>query len=579
MRRLLRGLASDRGDADPLMTIYSVGISAILTTVVAGALSVVVLVASGFVSTSITRSDEAQARQLWATSLGNASSVSVLGSNKVIAYSYPDSRPGTYTTTAQDQTCVKTTWATSSGQLTATVERWSNSSCDRANGGAAATSKVTAVALDGVSDVAIGATNVGGRDLHFTTDGAEVGTTSTGATASTNAYPGDGGVSDAEWNSTAPRTMTLTGKVTSLAGASSLTWQATTSLRPSITTASVDEGLYFTPMNPVRFNLGTVGTTPVVTTMAGVNGIPTNAVAVAMNVETGSPSTNLYAHVTPAGTDYDIAQVWAKSGNANSQYATVKLAGGQVQTMVNTGTASMYLDVSGYYSKDSAASTYFPKQPTRAATASLTTAYKAVTLSGVPANATAVAVNVQVVNPSATGYIRVMPNGATDAGVAQQYVSPSTDTSNLMTMGVTNGALQAKLNTGTATAYFDVVGYYAKDPAGSTYVPVDFTRRTWSGALSTTKAQVQVANAAGVPSNASAVLANLYLTTITNTGYVRVNSGTDDTTLYPQRPVVASQNMSTPVQALLTDGQINIKASAGTLQGYFDVSGFFQPAS
>ncbi|MGW8431197.1 hypothetical protein ACWGJ9_08735 [Curtobacterium citreum] len=561
------------------MTIYSVGISALLTTVVAGALSVVVLIASGFVSTSIARSDEAQARQLWATSLGNASSVSVLGSNKVIAYSYPDSRPGTYTTTAQDQTCVKTTWATSSGQLTATVERWSNGSCDRANGGAAATSKVTAVALDGVSDVAIGATNVGGRDLHFTTAGTEVGTTSTGATASTNAYPGDGGVSDAEWNSAAPRTLTLTGKVTSLAGASSLSWQATTSLRPSITTASVDEGLRFTPMNPVRFSLGSVSTTPVVTTLAGVNGIPADAVAVTMNVEATAPSANLNVRLNPAGKPYDVAQAAAKSGvNGVSQYATVTLSGGKVETSVSTGTATMYLDVSGYYSKNAAASTYFPQTATRAATASLTTAYKAVPLAGVPASATAVAVNVQVVNPSATGYIRVTANGATDVSVAQQYLTASTDTSNLITMGVTNGALQAKLSAGTATAYFDVVGYYAKDPAGATYVPLDMTR-TWSGTVTSTKTQVQVADSAGIPTNAVAVTANLFLTAPSATLYVRTNPGTDDSTVYAQRPIVVSTNNGTPVQSLLVNGQVNIKASTGTVKGYLDVYGFFQPAS
>jgi hypothetical protein len=579
MRRLIRALASDRGDADPLMTVFSVGVSALLTTVVAGALSVIVLVASGFVTSSITRSDTTQAQQLWTTSMEDASTLSVLGTDKVIAYSFPDSRPGTYMSTAQDQTCVKTTWSVNAGQLNAVVERWGNSDCDRTNTTAAATSKVTAVSLPGVSDLAVAATNVGGRDLRFTAAGAEVGATSTTAPLmSTNPRPGAGGVSDAEWKSTAPRAINLTGKLTALAGAVNINWQATTSLRPSVTTASVDEGLRFTPMTPVRFSLGSISATPVVTAIAGTNGIPADAVAVAMNVEVTGPSANLYAHVTPAGTDYDVAQVWSKSGVAGSQYATVKLAGGKVQTMVSTGTATMFLDVSGYYSKDSAASAYFPKAATRTS-ASLTTAYKAVTLAGVPANATAVAVNVQIVSPSATGYARVTANGAPDGASAQQYFTASADTSNLITMGITNGALQAKLSAGTATAYFDVVGYYAKDPAGATYVPVDFTTRTWSGALSTTKVQVQVANAAGVPTNASAVIANLYLTAITTSGYVRVNSGTDDATLIPQRPVGPGASISTPVQAALTDGQINIKASAGTATGWFDVSGYFQPAA
>ncbi len=578
MRNFVNRLRSDRGDADPVMTVVSVGISTILTTAIAAALSVIVLVGSGFVTSANLRGNVQQAQQLWSTTMQNASSVTIYGTTKVVAYAYPDSRPGTYQTTDQDQTCAKTTWLAAAGTVTATVERWSNVDCDRTNTTATPTSSVTAASIAGVSTVSVSAENAGHRDLHFDATGAEIGLTSTNAaTKSTNTYPGAAQVADAEWKSTKPKAVNLTGKATTLAGTVNLDWQGTTSLRPAITTVSVDEGLYFTPMTPVRFSLGSVTTTPVTTTLAGVSGIPASAVAVAMNVEVASPSANLYAHVTPGGTTYDIAQVWAKSGVNGSQYATVELSGGKVQTMVNTGSATMYLDVSGYYSKDSTASTYFPQTATRAATASLTTAYKAVALSGVPSTATAVAVNVHVVNPSGTGYIRVEANGATDVGVAQQYFTASTDTSNLITMGVTNGALQAKLSTGTASAYFDVVGYYAKSTAGATYVPVDMSR-PWSGTLSTTKTQLPLADTAGLPTNAAAVLGNLYLTTITNTGYVRVNPGVNDTTVYAQRPVVASTNVSTPVQSLLTDGQVNLKASAGTLKGYFDVSGYFQPA-
>ncbi len=89
---------------------------------------------------------------------------------------------------------------------------------------------------------------------------------------------------------------------------------------------------------------------------------------------------------------------------------------------------------------------------------------------GVPADAIAVVVNVEVKSPSAPGYVRVTPAG-TDPSVATQEFSAGQSISNLTTVKLSDGGVQVKVSAGTAQVFFDVSGYYA-DGSGSTYTPV-----------------------------------------------------------------------------------------------------------
>jgi hypothetical protein len=585
LNRILRWAASDRGDADPLMTVVSIGISAMLTTAIAGALSVIVFVGSGYVNSSSVRGDVDEAQQLWATTMQNASAVSIYGTTKVVVYAYPDSRPGMYQPTTQDATCAKTTWQFASGHITAQVDRWGNGDCDRTNTTLPPTSSVTAVDLGGAS-AAISAENGGLRDLHFDASGNEVGLTSTDAalqstnTKSIGKYSKVVDVSSAEWTSTAPKAVNLTGQVTTLSGAVQLNWLGTTMLRPNASTVSVDEGLRFTPLAPIqRFTVGNVGTTPVVVTVAGVGSIPADAQVVTFSMQvTGSAAGTIRA--TPAGSDASIATAVMQKSVAVSATTTVALTGGKLQVTASTGSSPVLLDVTGYYSKDSAGSTYTPVKNTRAWSGTVTTADTVVTvtgLAGIPADATAVAMNVYVATPTAAGYLRVSPDGKA-ATTALQNFAASTSAANFISVGLSSGKVVVKLSAGSATVYFDIAGYYSKSAAGSTYVPLPIAR-SWSGGLtSASETSIPVANTAGVPGNAVAVATNMQVSATTAKGYFRVTPGGSSPGVLSQLFDASATNSGYQQTFLPDDGTVNSKLSAGTATGALDVFGYFQPA-
>ncbi|WIE80847.1 hypothetical protein [Curtobacterium sp. MCSS17_016] len=584
MNRVLRWASSDRGDADPLMTVISIGISTILTTAVAGALSVIVLVGSGFVGTSALRGDVDEAQQLWSTTMQNASSVSVYGTTKVVAYAYPDSRPGLYQATAQDQTCAKTTWQFTGGRITATVDRWSNDDCDRTITAAAPTSSVTAVDLGGAT-AAISVENGGLRDLHFDSAGTEVGliTTDTALKSTnpktTNPVNGKVVVSAAEWSSTVPKSVNVTGKVTALGGDVKLNWLGTTMLRPSISTTSVDEGLRFTPLAPMqRFTVGSVSSTPLVVTVAGVGSIPADAAAVTFSLQV-TPSAAGSVRVTPAGSDASIATAVMQKDVPVSATSTVALTGGKLQVTASAGSSPAFIDVSGYYSTSSSGSTYTPLADARAWSGTVTTTDVNVTLAGVggiPADATAVAMNVYVGLPTAAGYARISPYGKS-ATTTQQNFQANLSSANYITVGLASGKVTVKLSAGSATVHFDVSGYYSSSASGATFVPLPIAR-SWSGTLTNADTKIAVANTSGIPGNAVAVASNLQVSSTSAKSYYKVVSKDTSVDVMGQLFAVSSSASGYQQTMLAPDGSVVAKLNAGTATAYYDVFGYFQPA-
>jgi len=93
---------------------------------------------------------------------------------------------------------------------------------------------------------------------------------------------------------------------------------------------------------------------------------------------------------------------------------------------------------------------------------------------GVPSNATAVVVNTEVFQPSAAGYVRVT-HFSSDASVAVQEFTAGQTISNLVTVKLVNGKIQAKVSAGTARVLMDMSGYYS-DGSGSS-----FTGCRWRG--------------------------------------------------------------------------------------------------
>lgn len=232
-------------------------------------------------------------------------------------------------------------------------------------------------------------------------------------------------------------------------------------------------GATYTPLDATRVFGGTVGTAPTPVTLAGVGGIPQDATAVVVNAQVSGPTSAGYVRVTPAGQDPTVVTQLYGKGQALANLAIVKLVDGAVQVKVKAGTATVYLDVAGYYSASSTGSVFVPLDTTRAYGGTIGNTTRTVRLSGtagVPGTATAVVANAEVTGPTNDAYLRVTPAGA-DAQVAAQVFSPGRSVANLVVSKVTGSTVdrrvQVKASKGSAVLHLDVAGYFLDGSSGS----------------------------------------------------------------------------------------------------------------
>lgn len=194
-------------------------------------------------------------------------------------------------------------------------------------------------------------------------------------------------------------------------------------------------------------------------------------------------------------------------------------------------------------------------------------------LAGVPADATAVVVNVEVEKPTAAGYVRVTPAGV-DSSVATQEFAAGQTISNLATVKLSaNGSVQVKVSRGSATGYFDVSGYYSDGSGGATYTPLDATR-VFQQTVGTSPVTVPLAGQGGVPEDATAVVVNTEVGNPTTAGYVRVTPAGRDASVAAQ-VFGPRQTISNLVIVKLNGGAAQVKLSRGSGTVFMDVSGYY----
>ncbi|WP_416396092.1 MULTISPECIES: hypothetical protein [unclassified Curtobacterium] len=232
-------------------------------------------------------------------------------------------------------------------------------------------------------------------------------------------------------------------------------------------------GATYTPLNASRVFGGTVGTSPTKVPLAGKGGVPSNATAVVVNTQVSGPSAAGYVRVTPAGQDPGVVTQLFGAGQSLSNLAIVKLVNGAVQVKLSKGSATVYLDVAGYYSASTTGSVFVPIDTTRAYGGTITSTTRTVRLTGtagVPGTATAVVANAEVTGPTSAAYLRVTPAGA-DAQVATQLFTPGRSVANLVMSKVTGSSVdrrvQVKASTGSAVLHLDVAGYFLDGSSGS----------------------------------------------------------------------------------------------------------------
>ncbi len=212
---------------------------------------------------------------------------------------------------------------------------------------------------------------------------------------------------------------------------------------------------------------------------------------------------------------------------------------------------------------------------------------------GVPASGVAaVAMNVTVTQPTATGWLTLYPTGTTRPVAANLNFTPNKTVPNLVVVKVGSGGKVSLYNSsGSTHVIFDVAGWYGEVPTGNdgrfqSLVPARIldTRNGTGGGVRLgpgASLDMQVSGQGGVPATgAGAAVLNVAVTGTTATSFL---------TVYPTgepRPNAANLNytagdtVSNRVMAKLgTGGKLTIYNNAGSADVIVDVNGWYTDPS
>jgi hypothetical protein len=339
--------------------------------------------------------------------------------------------------------------------------------------------------------------------------------------------------------------------------------------------------------------------------VTGLGGVPSDAVGVVLNVTATDTTSFSFLTVWPtsSGGRPNASNLnWDRRGQtvANLVYTALG-TGGQVSVYNNMGSASVVVDVFGYFESPdvSGGLGFLPVTPNRAldtregtgGPAGVIGPHGARTVSIGPANgvspyAQAVVTNLTVTHPTAESYLTMWPAGTAQPATSNINMLPRDTRANAALAALANGGVTLYNNLGTTDAIIDVMGQYVPaDGVTGQYVGVTPTRlldtRTANGGHPKPLAPdetfaLQVLGRGGIPATGvSAVVLNVTAVAPTAPTYVTVwGSG-------GARPGISNLNAGAGtvvpnlvVTAVGADGKVNFYNNHGDAGLVVDVVGW-----
>jgi len=338
--------------------------------------------------------------------------------------------------------------------------------------------------------------------------------------------------------------------------------------------------------------------------VAGLAQVPSNATAVLLNVtatQAGS-ATDIRVYPTPSGMSPvpTVSNLNVPAGGTVANLITVKVgSNGRVRLRNQAGAVQLIADLSGYTVTGQTGSTYVAKDPVRLLDTRDTTplgagevraldvtAARGGAASGVPANATAIALNVTAVGPTSSTDVRVYPARAGRAvpTVSNLNAAPGQTVPNLVVVAVGDRSRVSLRNAAGRTHLLaDLAGYWVGDDSASAFHPIDPVRLTDTRATSPIgpagTRDVVVAGIGRVPSQATAVVVNVTAVGPTGSSDIRVYPvGADPVPLVSNLNVVAGQTVANSVVVPIgRDGSIRLRNAQGSVHLIVDLAGFWSP--
>jgi len=332
--------------------------------------------------------------------------------------------------------------------------------------------------------------------------------------------------------------------------------------------------------------------------------VPAEATAVVLNVTAAEPEGpgEGYATIFPTGA--------AQPNSSNLNYKADALPSNQVVAAIGadrrvsfftTNKTHFVVDVNGWFSP-SATDGFVATAPARALDTRLNGSRLApggaeteLTLQGqtvgglaIPADVTAVALNVTAVNPAIEGYVTAYPSSETRPNATNLTYKAGQTVPNAVTARIGTGGKVRFFSSASTDLLVDVVGYYRPN-TGARYVPLPSPRRDLDtrvgnglrgGPVQTAAVSIQVALRDGVPKNAIAAQLN-----------VTVTNGTEGwVTVWPAgqpQPATSSLNFTqdqiipnsvlTGLGSGVNAGKVSLRNAKGTAHLITDVSGYYVP--
>ncbi|MCW2735615.1 hypothetical protein [Nocardioides sp.] len=363
--------------------------------------------------------------------------------------------------------------------------------------------------------------------------------------------------------------------------------------------------------------------TPLVVPIRGImtdaGAVPADATAVILNVTVtnGTSATDVRVYPSDAATLPGASNINAGPGATVPNLVTATLsADGKVALLSSGGTVDLIADLAGWYTPTTGDSGFTSLDPGRIldtrspavgvpapgrvqaatpidlqVTGSLPTSDGGTVT--VPADATAVVLNVTATNASANTDVRIYPTPADPSAprpvVSNLNLRAGETTPNLVTVAVGSGGKVRLANAaGQVNLLADIAGYYSASSAGS-YVPVVPLRfldtRTGIGSAAAAVgpgqyADLKVAGTRGVPAGALAAVVNITATSVSSSTDVRAYAK-PATSGAP--PTVSNLNLTKgATRANLAivkpgdDGRVRLRNEGGSLQLIADLAGYFQ---
>jgi hypothetical protein len=270
-------------------------------------------------------------------------------------------------------------------------------------------------------------------------------------------------------------------------------------------------------------------------------------------------------------------------------------AGGDVRLYHDVGSVRLYVDIAGYYALGAAEApdTFVATSPhrvldTRSRAGGAVGAGGTTTLTramlGLPADATAVVVNLTAVGATAGTYITAWSGTAAQRPrVSDLDVLAGETRAALATVAVGSAGLSLYNFAGSVQLIADVAGWYAPSPTGSTFVPITPTRIDTGahhlGAGGST--DEQLVSGDGLPAGVSAALFTLTTTDVTantyETAYPTPSAGQAAPTVSNLDVAKGHTDGNLVVVAASPAGAVRLTNSGGSVADIADLAGYFLP--